>query len=146
MNSRPLCALSTDPNDLKVLTPGHFLIGRPPDCLPEPLIDDNFCKLSNLCRWKRIVTVQQAFWKRWTKEFLSLLQEKQKWLKPVDNIMPGTLVLIADDNAPSNQWLLRRVVSTHAGDDGLGRVVTLKTKSGVVKRNVHKICPLPMQD
>ena len=58
--------------------------------------------------------------------------------------MPGSLVLIADDNAPSNQWLLGRVVSTHAGDDGLVRVVTLKTK--VVKRYVHKICPLPIED
>ena len=96
-----------NPNDLEVLTPGHVLIGGSLNCLPELLINDNFCKLSNLCRWKRIVTVQQAFWKRWTKEYFFLLQEKH-----VQNIMPGTLVLIADDNAPSNQWLLGRVVST----------------------------------
>lgn len=42
------------------------------------------------------------------------------------------------------KWPLGRVVSTHPGSDGICRVVTVRTASGVYKRPVVKICPLPV--
>ena len=36
MNSRPLVALPCDGKGIDVLTPGHFLIGRSIESLPDP--------------------------------------------------------------------------------------------------------------
>ncbi|GFT65542.1 integrase catalytic domain-containing protein [Trichonephila clavipes] len=49
LNSRPLTPLSSDADNFDVLTPGHFLIGRPITSIPEPnLIDVNENRLT---RW-----------------------------------------------------------------------------------------------
>ncbi|XP_055374926.1 uncharacterized protein LOC129607776 [Condylostylus longicornis] len=50
LNSRPLTPLSSNPNDLSVLTPGHFLIGEPLTSLQEP--NKSTQNLSSLSRWK----------------------------------------------------------------------------------------------
>lgn len=48
LNSRPLCALTEDPDDLNVLTPGHFLIGNALNIVPEPSLEQ--LKSSRLSR------------------------------------------------------------------------------------------------
>ncbi|GFU96749.1 integrase catalytic domain-containing protein [Trichonephila clavipes] len=40
LNSRPLVPLSDNINEYEVLTPGHFIIGRPISAIPEPAILD----------------------------------------------------------------------------------------------------------
>ncbi|XP_051167791.1 uncharacterized protein LOC127285698 [Leptopilina boulardi] len=51
LNSRPLCAMSTDPEDLNALTPAHFLIGSTLAMIPDeepPNVPDNRLSRSEL--------------------------------------------------------------------------------------------------
>ena len=100
LNSRALTNESMDPNDLEALTPNHLLLLKTQPCLPPGLFhkDDSYaCR-----RWKQVQYISDLFWKRWTKEYLPQLQERQKWTKVKRNFVPGDIVLIVDDSAPWN--------------------------------------------
>ncbi|XP_033179604.1 uncharacterized protein LOC117152329 [Bombus impatiens] len=69
LNSRPLTPISTDPKDLLVLTPGHFLIGESLMSVRERDFRDT--PSNRLSRWQHIQKLKQHFWKRWHKEYLN---------------------------------------------------------------------------
>ncbi|XP_055902810.1 uncharacterized protein LOC129938987 [Eupeodes corollae] len=143
LNSRPLCALS-DSDDTSYLTPGHFLTGRPLVAIPEP--DVTNVKMSLLARWKLVQQLTQGFWSKWSSEYISSLQPRQKWNKAEPNIKIGDIVLLKDENLPPAYWKIGKVTATHAGGDGLVRVATVRTKTGLFKRPVTKISILPLDD
>jgi len=59
INSRSLAPLSPDSADLRVLTPGHFLIGEPLLELPEiPTINHSFSLSS---RWRILISIKMNF-------------------------------------------------------------------------------------
>nr|XP_012234662.1 PREDICTED: uncharacterized protein LOC105679307 [Linepithema humile] len=144
MNSRPLTALSSDPNDLSVLTPSHFLIG---DSLVQP-VQHNLTETpdNRLTRWQHFKKICQNFWRRWHSEYLHELQEKKKWTVSGKNIALGTIVMLKEDNLPPLQWAIGRVIELHPGPDGITRVVSVRTQGGVFKRAVRNLCPIPMDD
>lgn len=143
LNSRPLSPMSSDPNDLNVLTPGHFVIGGPLNATPEPSLlntPDN-----RLQRWQLIEKLNQDFWKTWSMQYLNELQQRpKKWSTRRQNIIIGDMVIIKDERFPPSCWRLARVVETHPGSDGIVRVVTVRHKSGTMKRPISKLCVLPI--
>ncbi|XP_046142528.1 uncharacterized protein LOC123988000 [Osmia bicornis bicornis] len=62
LNSRPLCPISSDPNDPIALTPAHILIGRPFTMLPEN--DYSTLPENRLSTWRLITKSRQNFWRR----------------------------------------------------------------------------------
>jgi len=142
LNSRPICSISSDPSELDFLTLGHFIIGRPLNALPE--INHDNMPLNRLKRWQAVEAITQRLWRKWQTDYLHTLQQKGKWTKDSPNLKVDDLVLL-HDNSPPQTWRLGRVISTHPGKDGIVRVVTLKTSSGVLKRPVVKVSPLPSQ-
>jgi hypothetical protein len=142
LNSRPLCPLSNDPNDLSYLTPGHFLVGEPLNAPAEfDLTDVNIHRLS---RWQHVERIRQHFWKRWSNEYLTTLQQRTRWITSKDKVPHvGSLVLIKETNAPPLQWKLGRITQLHPGPDKVVRVVSVKCNSSEFKRSINYLCPLP---
>lgn len=146
LNSRPLTPLSSDPEDLTPLTPGHFLIGRPLTALPEKMYPENI-SATRLTRFQRIEQIRQHFWTRWSKEYVAELQQRVKWRSCKYSLKPNTLVLVKEDHIPPLKWKLGRIVAVHPGSsDGICRVADIKTANGVVRRSFSKIVPLLVQD
>jgi hypothetical protein len=142
LNSRPLIPLSQDPKDLEALTPGHLLIRAPLTAPYESDVTDR--NTNGLTRWQRITQLQQHFWKRWQKEYLSQLQTRPRGQQD-QHPNVGALVVLIEDNLPPLQWRLGRVVHVHPGSDGVVRVVSVKTVSGTYKRAVKKLCIIPTE-
>ncbi|GFW53999.1 uncharacterized protein TNCV_3828071, partial [Trichonephila clavipes] len=125
LNSRPLTPLSSDVDDLEVLTPAHFLIGRPITAIVEPSLLQ--CESNRLNVWQRITKSVQTIWKRWSLSYLNSLQQRKKWIVNKENLKLGDMVLIREENLPPCKWLLGRVVKIYMGKDKKVRVVDIKT-------------------
>ncbi|CAK1595921.1 unnamed protein product [Parnassius mnemosyne] len=143
LNSRPMTVINGDDlSDPMPLTPGHFLIGEPIISIP----DDNYehTNRSSLTRWQLVQKMTQNFWRRWSQEYLSYLLHRYKWTYQVPEPNIGDVVLVKENDLPPCRWLLGRIIEKHPGPDQITRVVTLRTKSSIVKRPTSKICVLPV--
>ncbi|XP_012285896.1 uncharacterized protein LOC105702705 [Orussus abietinus] len=143
LNSRPLSPLSSDPNDLAALTPGHFLIGSAMTTIPEPGLTE--ISENRLSKWQLTQRMHEDFWQRWSTEYLHNLQQRYKWTSIAPNLHEGMLALIKDERLPPTRWALARIIATHPGADGLVRVVTLQTATTTLRRPIAKVCPLPLE-
>lgn len=116
LNSRPLCPVSEDPNDLDVLTPGHFIMGRAPLTLPHP--DLKGIEMSRLTRHQFIQQLYQSFWEQWSNEYLTRLQIRPEWKQQHENLKVGQIVVIKEDNTPPIKWILGRIIETFSDEMG----------------------------
>ncbi len=139
LNSRPLYQRSPDPTDLEALTPSHLLIGEALTALPTPSLLD--VRENRLNQYQLVQNRVQEFWRRWSREYLNTLQQRNKWMWQRDNISIGDLVLLVEDTPPAT-WKMGRIEELHTGEDGFVRTVTVKTAKSSLKRPIVKLVPL----
>ncbi|XP_064469952.1 uncharacterized protein LOC135384694 [Ornithodoros turicata] len=134
LNSRPLTYVSEDPDDLSVLTPGHFLVGKRISALPyEPVAEVRSTSNQLRRRWKYRERLMESFWTRWTKEYILYLRSANI-RKPLSScsVKTGDIVLIAKENAPRVSWPLGRVESTRESADGRIRSCQVRISGGKI--------------
>lgn len=138
LNDRPITKHSKDPMYLEALTPNHLLLLKTKPILPPRLFvrEDLYLKP----RWRQIQYMADLFWKRWTQEYLPLIQERPRWSKVKRNFAPGDIVVVVDSTAPRGSWLMGRILETKADAQGLVRTVRLQTKTNILERPITKIC------
>lgn len=109
LNSRPISPMSSDPNVINPLTPAHFIIGRSLLSTPEPNMTD--LVTGRLTRYQLVEQMRQHYWTRWSKEYISEMQQRIKWKKYQCEVTKDSLVLIKEDNLPRLQWNIGRIVA-----------------------------------
>ncbi|XP_026828138.1 uncharacterized protein LOC113562570 [Ooceraea biroi] len=141
LNSRPIQAISDDPEDFEALTPGHFLIGSSLDAVPEPSFSE--VPMTRWSRWQLLQRMRDRFWERWSAEYLHTLAHRPKWTKACEEIRIGRLCLLRSETTPPNRWPLARIERLYPGEDGQVRVVDVRTATSCFKRPVSKLVLLP---
>ena len=56
------------------------------------------------------------------------------------------MVIIKEDNLPPTQWKVGRIVKVYHGPHKMVRVADVRSSSGIFKRAIHNICPLPLEE
>lgn len=144
LNARPLTPISSDPNDLTTLSPGHFLAGQPIVTPYEGYLEDG--PVNRLSAWQRIQKLQQEFWSRYAKEYITEQQTRNKWAKSYRSLKIGDMVFIKNEITPPSQWLMGRIVQVFPGPDGRVRSCEVKTAKSQLIRPVTRVnlCLLPI--
>ena len=141
MNQRPLTTVSMDPRDLESLTPAMLLHPGssprpsreiiPPSPSTEAVLRETLLKTRALA---------DAFWKRWTAEYVAALQVRTKWLRGSRNFVVNDVVLVVNELVPRDEWKMALVSAIHPAKDGTVRRVSLRDAKGkIFDRDVTKL-------
>lgn len=97
-NSRPIITLSDDNHDMEPLTPNHIPLLKSSPTLPLGLFQRS--DVYNRRRWRQVQYLADLFWKRWSQEYLPLLQERQRWITAKRGQQKGDILLVVDSSSP----------------------------------------------
>ncbi|XP_063072352.1 uncharacterized protein LOC134463029 isoform X1 [Engraulis encrasicolus] len=138
LNSRPLTTVTNDPQDLTPLTPNDLLLLNARPVLPPGTFEksDQYTRR----RWRQAQYLANIFWRRWTSEYVPLLQERQKWNTKKRNFQCGDLVLVVDPTAPRSSWTLGRIIEVYPDRRGMVRTAKIKTQTNIIQRPITKLC------
>lgn len=79
INDRPIIKNTDHHSDLEPLTPNHLLLMKRKPNLPQGVFNKD--DIYRRRRWRQVLYMANLFWRRWVREYLTLLQERQRGMK-----------------------------------------------------------------
>ena len=150
LNDRPLTHVSPDLNDPEPLTPAHLLHGHRIVSLPYEEVEEqeledptfgNFTDVNKQAQLQSFLLGQ--FRSRWRHEYLTSLREYHRASgSNRQQIKPGDVVLIHDDNSNRLNWRMAVIEELMRGKDNLVRAAKIRTTQGRTNRPIAKLVPL----
>ncbi|XP_068209384.1 uncharacterized protein [Palaemon carinicauda] len=127
INSRPLVPVSTDPENPLILTPTMLLTQKTDYIFTSDQLGDFNERDLHLVEWKRVQALASIFWSRWRKEYLPLLQQRQKWIEHRRDLVKGDVVLLKDKNLCRTQWPMGVIMNPLKSSDDHVRKAEVRT-------------------
>ncbi|XP_062594609.1 uncharacterized protein LOC134256031 [Saccostrea cucullata] len=124
MNSRPLAAVSTDPDSPTVLSPATILTQKTGQRV-EPFQHFGVKDMIK-SQWRQVQVLADQFWTQWRERYLTTLQARQKWNSERPSLKEGDVILMKDAETPRIQWPLGIVQQCFESEDGRIRKVSLR--------------------
>ncbi|XP_064111460.1 uncharacterized protein LOC135218950 [Macrobrachium nipponense] len=143
VNSHPLTRVNDDPNCLQPLTPNFMLTLRES---PAPVTETDPNDVYARQRWCQVQYLADLFWQQWTKEYLPMLQSRQRWTAKHRNLKEGDIMLAMEDPLPRGSWPLGRALQVHRDTRGNVRSNKLKMVNREHLRPTSKMCLLLESD
>ena len=146
LNKRPLTTVSPDPEDLRPLTPNHFLIGHFNSISTVEPESDGVKRVNLQRSWKKVLALSKAVWDRWLLEYVPRLNVRQQWHDKKRNMKAGDVVMYLEQGTARGRYPLGRIEQAYPGEDGNTRVVDVMIKGKVYRRPVNRLVPLESCD
>lgn len=144
MNSRPLLDLSNDPTDIHVLTPGHFIIGRPlTERATRMFLPTD--KIQNALN--RVQRARQYFWNQWYQHYLDQLQTRPKNFRTHEHYEAGQAILLKEKNVKPRHWKIGCIIKVYPNKkDNIIRSVRVRMLNNAeYDRHVKYLVLLPRE-
>ena len=141
MNLTPLCEVSSDPNDPFPVSPSALLALRDHAVAPLDTYTENDMLQYGKKRWRRVQYLVEQFWVRWSHDYLSTLQTRNKWKFPSINVQEGDVVIVRETSL-RNMWPMGIAKKTYPDSNGLIRRAVIKFKptvTGISRRKERAI-------
>ena len=144
VNSHPLTDVVVEPGSELPLNPNHLLQLNSDVRLPIVVSEDKDVYARK--RYRVVQYVADQFWRRSIVEYPRTLFTRKKWQERCENLKCAGIVFISDASAARGDWPLGVIVNIYPDEHCVVRVVDVKSKSGILRRPVTKLCVMTQSD